>query len=63
MLRKILRAKDVIEKKRGHYQITPLFVPELEAVVSSELLLLPNVPRGEYRLAQERLRSDRARDN
>ena len=62
MLRTILRAKDVMDKKRGYHQITPLFVPELEALVSSELLL-PNVPRGEYRLAQERLRSDRARDN
>ena len=62
MSRKIFRAKDVIDKKRGHHQITPLFVPELEVVVSSELLL-PNVPRGEYRLALEQLRSDRARDN
>ena len=63
MLRKILKAKNVLGKKRSYHQITPLFVLDLEALVSSELLLLPNVPRGEYRLAPERLRSDRARDN
>ncbi len=62
MLRTLLRAKDLMDKKRGYHQITPLFVPELDALVSSELLL-PNVPRGEYRLAPERLHSDRARDN
>ena len=62
MFRKILRAKNVLDKKRGYHQIAPLFVTELEARVSSDLLL-PNVLRGEYRLAQEQLRSDRARDN
>ena len=62
MFRKISIAKDVLEKKRGYHQITPPFVLELEALVSSELRL-PNVPHGEYRLAPEQLRSDRARDN